>query len=93
MLPGRATWARSGGFVPSKNLHAHLTPSARPTMIRTLLAPVMATVLAGVLALVGHAQVGTPLPDPGLVDFAKTEATTFGDYTGRLVLFEFFAHW
>jgi hypothetical protein len=58
-------------------------------MIRTLLAPVM----AAVLALVGHAQVGTPLPDPGLVDFAKTEATTFGDYTGRLVLFEFFAYW
>jgi hypothetical protein len=49
--------------------------------------------LAAVFALVGHAQVGNPLPDPGLVDFAKTEATTFGDYTGRLVLFEFFAHW
>jgi hypothetical protein len=81
--------ARPGGFVPSNHLHAHLTIGARPTMIRTLLAPV----LAAVFALVGHAQVGNPLPDPGLVDFAKTEATTFGDYTGRLVLFEFFAHW
>jgi len=93
MLPGRANVARPGGFVPSNHLLAHPTTGARSTMIRTLLAPVLATVLAGVFALSGHAQVGSPLPDPGLVDFAKTKASTFGDYTGRLVLFEFFAHW
>jgi hypothetical protein len=58
-------------------------------MIRTLLAPLM----AALLALVGHAQVGNPLPDPGLVDFQKTAATSFADYTGRLVLIEFFAYW
>ena len=54
-----------------------------------LLAPVAALALA----TVGQAQVGKPLPDPGLFDFAHTEAESFQDYTGRLVLLEFFAYW
>lgn len=54
-----------------------------------LLAPLAALALASP----GAAQVGRPLPDVGLSDFAHTEARSLADYTGRLVLFEFFAHW
>lgn len=53
----------------------------------------LAPVAAAALAMVGHAQVGSPLPDPGLFDFAATDAESFEDYTGRLVLIEFFAFW
>ncbi|MEZ5979435.1 MAG: hypothetical protein R3F34_14620 [Planctomycetota bacterium] len=53
----------------------------------------LAPVVLAATALVGEAQVGEQLPDPGLVDFGGTPATSYADYTGRLVLIEFFAFW
>ena len=51
---------------------------------------------AGVLVLlaaVAVAQVGSPLPKPDLTGFTQTDAKRWEDYSGRLVLLEFFAYW
>lgn len=37
--------------------------------------------------------VGAPAPAVELEDFAQTGAKSFSDYSGRLVLLEFFAYW
>jgi len=39
------------------------------------------------------AEVGSPLPEVVLEDFAQTEASTYDDFLGRAVLIEFFAYW
>ncbi len=49
--------------------------------------------LAILMASVAPAQVGSPFPDVELSGFTGSEATSFADYEGRLVLIEFFAHW
>lgn len=62
------------------------------TMIRKLL-------LAGVssLALLTTTafadQVGRPLPEVEFEDIVQSPTTEFEDFTGRLVLIEFFAYW
>ncbi len=37
-------------------------------------------------------QVGQPLPEAKVEDFGSTEAKTMEDFTGRLLLLEFFAY-
>ena len=39
------------------------------------------------------AQIGRPLPEVEVEDFALTEARSMTDLTGRAVLIEFFAYW
>ena len=54
-----------------------------------------ATAAALLAATLGHAQLaaGDVIPPQELVDFAQTGATSFGDLSGRVVVFEFFAFW
>ena len=48
----------------------------------------------GVLGSLSSAQnVGSKIGPVELVDFAQTEARSFGDFLGRAVLIEFFAYW
>jgi len=44
-------------------------------------------------AAVASAQVGSVLPDPKLSDFTQTKAKRWQDFSGRVVLLEFFAFW
>lgn len=46
-----------------------------------------------VLGTTADAQVGAPFPDIKFKDLAQTEAKSFEDFSGRLVLVEMFAHW
>ncbi len=50
---------------------------------------------AAALATNASAQVavGSTLPNFELKDFAQTKATSVADFTGRAVLYEFFAFW
>lgn len=50
----------------------------------------LASVILGTLS---HAQVGAPFPDIDFKDLAQTEAKSFDDFSGRLVLVELFAYW
>lgn len=45
------------------------------------------------LAAAVAAQVGKPLPEADFKDFARTGATQFSDFEGRLILIEVFAYW
>lgn len=45
------------------------------------------------LAAMAAAQVGQPLPETKLKDFAQTGAQEFSDFEGRLLLMEVFAYW
>ncbi len=54
--------------------------------------PLLAATLA-LTAWTAPAQVGDPLPDVELTGFTGTEATSIGDFKGRLLLIEFFAYW
>jgi len=54
---------------------------------------IMAGAASLVLAASAQAQVGQPLPPAELEGFTQTEATSFDEFTGRLVLLEFFAYW
>ncbi|HIG87129.1 MAG TPA: hypothetical protein EYQ25_08805 [Planctomycetes bacterium] len=50
----------------------------------------------GALALPSNitpSKVGDKLPAVVLEGLAQTEATSYEEFTGRLVLLEFFAHW
>lgn len=38
-------------------------------------------------------QVGQPLPEVEFEDIVQSPTTDFEDFTGRLVLIEFFAYW
>lgn len=62
---------------------------------RTLRASALALGFAAVSALPSASAqvVGNPLPPAELEGFAQTGAKSFGDYSGRLVLLEFFAYW
>lgn len=60
-------------------------------MIRNLLLAGLAT-----LSLVGSAhadKVGQPLPEFTLEGLSQTPAESYEEFTGRLVLIEFFAYW
>ncbi len=45
------------------------------------------------LGTLAQAQVGAPFPNIKFKDLAQTEAESFDDFTGRLVLVELFAYW
>jgi hypothetical protein len=54
----------------------------------------LALALGALLAAHAPAQgVGSKLPEVELEGYAQTKAESFEDYTGRAVLFEFFAFW
>ncbi len=87
-------------YTPSAPLRPGLASRAReaaghqltlPTMIRNL-------ILAGVTSLVlaSSAQadkVGQQLPPVLLEGLSQTKAESYEEFTGRLVLIEFFAYW
>ena len=55
---------------------------------------VAALFLCAFMAAPASSQVGDPLPDTsGVEDFTQSPAKSFDDYTGRLILVEFFAYW
>ena len=49
--------------------------------------------LLGLTTAALPAQVGKPLPEAKLTDFAQTRAKSLKDFKGRLLLVEFFAYW
>lgn len=61
--------------------------------MRTLTRALVAPVLLALAASAGAQGIGSSLPEANLHDFTQTPATSFEDFTGRLVLLEFFAHW
>ena len=96
-MPQRAAAAQpaifTGAFQPSRAVRARArgTQLTLPTMIRNLL-------LAGAasLALVSSAnadKVGQQLPPVILEGLSQTKAESFDEFTGQLVLIEFFAYW
>jgi hypothetical protein len=54
--------------------------------------PVLALGAAMSLTAPG-ADVGDPLPTPELESMKQTEAKSFDDFVGRVVLIEFFEYW
>ena len=55
---------------------------------------ILAPFVLGALAATAHADgVGSRVTDVELENWSQTEAQSFGDYTGRAVLIEFFAYW
>lgn len=60
-------------------------------MIRNL---ILAGVASLALATTGFAdQVGKPLPNVEFEGIVQSQTEEFADFTGRLVLIEFFAYW
>jgi hypothetical protein len=53
----------------------------------------LAVVLVPGLTAMPAAQVGEPLPDVKLADFTGTKARSLDDFSGRLLLLEYFAFW
>ena len=60
-------------------------------MLRSLLTTIVLTATA--LSTSAQLKVGDALPAVEVVGLSQTEATSFGDFYGRTVLLEFFAHW
>ncbi len=61
--------------------------------------PMLTSLLLGALAAVQPApplaadKVGTPLPVVEIEGLTQSPASTFEEFTGRLILIEFFAYW
>ena len=54
----------------------------------------LAPLALGLVAAVAYADgVGSRVTEADLEDWAKTEAQSFEDFTGRAILIEFFAYW
>ncbi|MFT6107243.1 MAG: hypothetical protein ACJA2W_000147 [Planctomycetota bacterium] len=49
--------------------------------------------LLAAAAPLAAADVGAALPTPEFDELKQTAATSFEDFTGRVVLVEFFEHW
>lgn len=52
-----------------------------------------AAVVLGLPSNATPSMVGDKLPEVVLEGLSQTEATSYEEFTGRLVLLEFFAHW
>ncbi len=55
--------------------------------------PLAALALVSAGAMSAHATAQSPLEAAGLQAFTGTEAKSLGDFSGRALLLEFFAHW
>ena len=62
-------------------------------MIQTLIARALPLALILAAAPMAGADVGLPLPTPEFDGLKQTTAESFEDFTGRVVLVEFFEHW